>query len=305
MTVRQNSLDLLLAEHRFLRLTHSSDVLSDASGAGIPLLQVVTDHCVALIALQGAQLLSFQALNQAPLLWLSPACDFTPGKPLRGGIPVCLPWFGPHPTDDGQPKHGFARTRDWALETAAMSDDGSVTLVFALDSPGHPGFEHPFRARLTMVLNQRIKLDLTIHNIGEKPFETTWALHSYHPVQDLKAARVLGLKGRDYLDNLAQLARKTLTEDLAFNGEVDRAFPGVDEPLMVETGEHRIHIEHANCPSVITWNPGPENAAGMADVGAGNEQGFVCVERGAVHDDAWTLAPGETRQAQLEIWGES
>src|SRR5690606_40129930 len=108
------------------------------------------------------------------------------------------------------------------------------------------------------------------------------------------------LAGREYLDNLTGLGLSLQNSDLKFDGEVDRVFPAVESPLIIE-GTPRISITHHNCPSVIVWNPGAANAARIADIGAGEEQHYICVERGAVLNEQWNIGPGETESAWMEI----
>ncbi len=295
-----NDLQNLLDRCDFLQLTSSVDALTGSKGAGLPLLQVTTAKCRALIALQGAHLLNFYTASGKPLLWVSPNCDFTPGVALRGGIPVCLPWFGPHPTDSTKPKHGFARNREWQLIDAGLNDDGDLKLVFEFNSPANELFAFDFCAQLVMDLGDSIKQSLSITNADSQPFDCSWVLHSYFPVQSLADVRVEGLTGKTYLDNLEQHAAKPQYGDVDFPHEVDRVFPGVDNPVGI-IGSPRIRITHDNCPSVVVWNPGAANAAKIADIGAGNEQGYVCVERGAVLAEKWHLAAGETKTASMEI----
>ena len=295
-----SALESLLDQYRTVSLTTSRELYPDANGAGLPLIKVDSPLCQAVIAVQGAQILEFKNAKGTPLLWLSPQCQFNPGTALRGGIPLCLPWFGPHPRDADKPQHGFARTRDWQLTHVAESDDGRCELIFELVSEPGPLFDYAFTSILKMTLGQHLELQLDITNRDSRPFDCSWAFHSYFPVRILEQTRVKGLAGRNYLDNLEQLSTKPQDQDLGFVGEVDRVFPAVEQALEI-AGEPTIRIEHDQCPSVITWNPGPDNAAAMADVGAGNEEGFICVERGAVLDEAWHLEAGETCSAWMRI----
>ncbi len=295
-----DDLNTLIAGCDFLELTSSDQAFPDSNGSGLPILRVNTAACNALIALQGAHLLSFQAKNAQPLLWVSPNCDFTPGVALRGGIPVCLPWFGPNALDPKKPKHGFARNRDWQLSDAAIAADGSVKLVFSFNSPANELFDFNFAAQLIMTLGKAIKLDITITNTDTRAFDCSWVLHSYHPVNSLQDVRVLGLANKTYLDNLESHAAKTQQGDVNFPAEVDRVFPGVQNAIAI-AGSPSIQINHHNCPSVVVWNPGATNAAKIADIGAGNEQHYICVERGAVLAEKWNLAAGESKSAWVEI----
>lgn len=295
-----SALETLLSQYRTVSLTNSQELYPESEGQGLPLIQVNSPLCQAVIALQGAQILEFKNSAGTPLLWLSPQCQFNPGSALRGGIPLCLPWFGPHPTDASKPQHGYARTRNWELTQVAENDEGRCELTFELVSEPGPLFDYAFTCVLRMTLSRHVDIQLSITNRDSQAFDFSWAFHSYFPVRILEQARVKGLAGRDYRDNLEQLITKTQDQDLGFVGEVDRVFPGIEQAVEI-AGEPTIRIEHDQCPSVITWNPGPDNAAAMADVGAGNEQGFICVERGAVLDEAWHLDAGETRTAWMRI----
>ena len=288
-----------IKRHDFLQLTNNQEAFSGSKGTGLPIIRVHTQKCDALIAIQGAHLLSFKAQDGNQLLWVSPNCDFTSGVALRGGIPVCLPWFGPN-TDPAKPKHGFARNQDWIFTKAKLLANGDAELVFTFASNANDLFDFDFVAQLVMTLGDKIKLEICVSNLDKKNFDCSWVLHSYHPVTSLNNVQVKGLAGRTYLDNLEKHAAKVQHGDVDFPGEVDRVFPAIENPLEI-VGTPNIHITHHNCPSVVVWNPGAANAAKMADVGAGNEQGYICVERGAVLDEKWNIAAGENKTAWVEI----
>lgn len=292
--------DQLLQRNSFLQLTFSNEQYPNSQGSGLPLLKVQTPLCSAVIALQGAQLLEFKTTQGKPLLWLSPNCNFTEGTALRGGVPVCLPWFGPHPTDPKKPKHGFARNQPWQLHNATLLNDGSALLTFTFNSPANDLFAFHFSAELTMTLGKTAKLEFTIKNSDEQAFDCSWVLHSYYHVSSLTDVRVKGLASKHYLDNLEKHAEKYQHGDVNFPYEVDRVYPNIDNALIIESSPH-IEITHHNCPSVVVWNPGADNAAKMADVGTGNEQHYICVERGAVLDEQWNLNAGESRSAWMEF----
>ena len=294
------SLKKVLHDNDFLQLISSSEQYPGSQGSGLPLLRLQTPLCHAVIALQGAQLLEFSTANGKPLLWLSPNCNFSAGTALRGGVPVCLPWFGPHPTDPKKPKHGFARNQPWQLNNAALLSDGTAELTFAFNSPANELFAFNFSAELSMTLGNTVKLAITVTNNDTQAFDCSWVLHSYYKVNSLNTVRVQGLAGRTYLDNLENHAEKYQQGDVDFPYEVDRVFPDIKNDLTI-VNESSIAITHHNCPSVVVWNPGAGNAAKMADVGAGNEQQFICVERGAVMQERWNLKAGESESAWVEL----
>jgi glucose-6-phosphate 1-epimerase len=284
----------------FLRLVDSKDHYPDATGTGLPLLVVESKLCSAVISLQGAHLLEFKTTDGDPLLWISPNCDFTPGTALRGGVPLCLPWFGPNQADPSKPKHGFARNKYWELSEAHLLADNSVELHFLLVSDANELFPHDFSAELRMTLGNSAKLELTINNTDNDDFSCSWAMHNYHRISSLATVQVSGLAERSYLDNFENHAEKYQSGDVNFPGPVDRVYPGIENPVIIESTP-RIQITHHNCPSVIVWNPGKEAAAKITDIGEGQEQFYICVERGAVLSEQWHIAAGTSKSAWMEF----
>lgn len=287
-----------------LTLTDSHNAFPDRNHEdSLAVIAVKNPYCTATITPQGAQLLTFEQADGTPLLWLSPQAIFKTGKAIRGGVPVCLPWFGPHTTDPSKPQHGFARNSLWQLTRAHALDDGATQLTWRFQvGTSHPAqFAGEFTAELTMTLSKRIDLQLVVSNDGTHPLPLSWALHSYHPVNNLATARVAGLDGCEYLDNTRQQSRFTQTGDITFGQEVDRIFVSTSKHQDLITETQHLRVSGHDCSSAIIWNPGPQLAAGMADVGEGNHQGFVCVERGNTADNALRLAAGETHSASVRI----
>ncbi|MBU2885170.1 D-hexose-6-phosphate mutarotase [Gilvimarinus agarilyticus] len=290
----------LVDKHAFLTLTDSRTLFPDHPGEGLPLLQVNSEHCRAVIALNGGQLMSFCPTGGKELLWVSPNCQFKPGASLRGGIPLCLPWFGPHPTDSTKPNHGIARTAPWQLSSASQNEDGVCTLVLRFEHQADERFAHNFSAQLTIILGTTAQLTLALSNHSADSFGASWVMHSYFAIEDITSARVLGLEGREYADKVAGGKYFTQSGPVTFAGEVDRVYEDIQLPVTIE-GHRRIHIEGDNCPSVVVWNTGSALGGQIADIGPGNHSGYVCVERGACLGDSWRLAPGETRQASMVL----
>lgn len=276
------------------------------SSPALPLLHISNQSCEALIAVQGAHLLQFKPHSGAELLWLSPNVIFAEGTAIRGGIPVCLPWFGVNQKDLSKPKHGFVRNQDWQLSEVHEPDTKTTELVFTFKSSTEDLvlFPHPFTAQLKIIVSDDITLELTLLNRSVSDAEFSWALHSYHPVDDLASVEVTGLSGLNYLDNLQGLKSTYQKGSIQFPGEVDRVYESVPASQKI-LGQPAINICGQNCETAIVWNPGAENAASMADLGKGFHQQFICVERGAAFGNSWVLAPDESRQATLQITGSS
>ena len=303
---------MLEQAYRISRLL-SSAVYPDCHhvDGGLPLYVIENPLGRMVVCEQGAQVLSFIPNGKKDLLWLSPLAEFSLGKAVRGGIPVCLPWFGVNQRDKQKPSHGFARNVNWQLANIADADDpqqGACTRIeFVLEQfkeQPHALFSYPFSARLIFLMGDSLSIHLQLSNTGSEPLPLTWALHSYHPVASLASARVSGLDGCEYLDNTCALARKVQSSDVVFDGELDRAYINAGNQQTIVSGtqsNNAISIEADNCDSAVVWNPGLEKATELKDVGADNFQQFVCVERGNVFDNEVMLQPNETHKASLQI----
>ena len=237
------------------------------------------------VYLQGAQLARFR-----DWLFLSPDARFVAGKSLRGGVPICFPWFGPKKDDPSAPQHGFVRTAIWEIENVA---DDALTLQLANEN---------WRARMKFEFGEELRLRFETDNLSDEPFPFECALHTYFAVEDVRQISIGGLDGVTYLDKPDAYARKIQSGDITFNGETDRVYLSASGPIAIRDARRTIEIKgHTGWRSTIVWNPGREVAAGMKDVGAQVWPRFVCVECGAVADDAVTLAPGETYALDVSI----
>lgn len=266
---------------------------------GLDLLVVETGLCRAVISLQGAQVLEFTATGRAPLLWLSPATLFEPGAAVRGGVPLCLPWFGENRKDPFKPKHGLVRTQLWELAGSEELADGSVELELRFQHPGDALFATSFDCALKIALGDALTFELALTNTADRAAEYSWALHSYFAVEDVNAVEVDGLDGGEFLDKTRGFARDRLEGMQTFAGEVDRVFERAAARQVIRT-PNPITAESDNCHTVITWNPGAELAATIGDIGE-HYRGFVCVEHGNAFADSWQLEAGETASARLKL----
>lgn len=230
----------------------------------------------AAIALQGAHLLAWKPAGEEEVLWLSNNTPFHQGVALRGGVPICWPWFGPA-AQAGLPSHGFARNLPWTL-TAHNEDTNGVVLTFELKSSPETLklWPHDFTLYARFKLTNTCEIELEAHG----DFETTSALHSYFNVGDIDKVNVSGL-GKEYLDkvlggNAGQLADGVQT----FPDRTDRVYLGADECSVVHDRELKraIHVVHHHQHNVVAWNPGPALSVSMADVPDDGYKTFVCVE---------------------------
>ncbi|WP_363800651.1 D-hexose-6-phosphate mutarotase [Lysobacter firmicutimachus] len=250
----------------------------------------------ALATAFGAQLLSWRCRGRERL-YLSPRADFS-GTAIRGGVPVIFPQFaarGPGP------RHGFARTRDWRV---LPTDARIPRLAFALDDDDATRalWPHRFQAVLEAEAEpDRLHIGLSVRNRGDEAFEFTVALHTYLRVDDLAGARLHGLEDRPYLDSVAGgRACAAAGAPLRFDGELDRLYPQARAPLRLCDGAHVLRVEAHGFADAVVWNPGAALAAGLGDLGEGEQGRFVCVEAGCIAEPV-RLAPGASWRGRQSL----
>lgn len=272
------------------------------SEVGLPCLSVRTPIFHAVVALQGAQVFSFQPEGEEEWLWLSPLARFIPGEAIRGGIPICAPWFGVNRREPTLPKHGFLRNRDWQLAGADELMNHTVRLRFTCASTPEDlaQFAWPFTAELDIYFSDQILMALRITNHGESPMPLSFAFHSYFRVADVAEVSVAELAGKRYLDNTDRLQEKVELGPLCFSGEVDRVYPGVGGVQTMMLGGKQLHVDGYHTDTAILWNPGAELAAGMADVGE-HFRDYVCLERGMAFDDEVRVPAGSSYRGVMAI----
>lgn len=248
----------------------------------------------------GAHVAAWQPTGSAhPVLWLSSTSAYTAGKAIRGGIPICFPWFGPGLTGDKKPAHGFVRAVAW--RRAEVVDEGDTLRVsYTIDpelSGDQPEFPHQYRARLTAEFAaDHLSVTLWAHNAGDQPFTIEEALHTYLAVSDVREVSVDGLDDAVYLDkNLPEPAFDQVQDGpLRLTGPTDRVYVHGGAVTVSDPGYgRRIRLTTEGSADVVVWNPWEQAAAGMADVGPGEWTGMVCVEAANVFADAVTLLAGE------------
>ncbi len=257
----------------------------------------------ATLCLQGAHLVSYRPKSQqTPVVWVSDAAKFAPGKSIRGGVPVCWPWFGPHATESGYPAHGFARTVAWDVTGTRRRNDArtEITLQLIDNEQTRAQWPHTTRLTLTIIVGEKLELKLATTNTGDAPVKIGEALHTYFHISDIGAVEVTGLEGRDYHDKVANFARRTQAGRIGFAGEVDRVYVDTAaDCVIVDPGlRRRIRIAKTGSQSTVVWTPWTEKAEKMGDMGRGKSgagwREMVCVESGNAMDNLVTVAPGET-----------
>lgn len=280
-------------------------VRAEPGRGGLPRLVVTRPAGSAEIYLQGAHVTAWTPAGGDPVLWMSQHSNFAPGAAIRGGVPVCFPWFGPDPAGVG-PLHGFARTAPWTLDEVRQQDE-DVVLVLSLgdaDIPDDQARTWPdeFRARYTVAVGATLTLSLEVTNPGTSAITFQEAFHTYLAVGDVGAATIRGLEHASYSDRLAGGPLPADGEPLTIVGETDRLYvqPGtirVADPVAGRT----VSVAARNSASAVIWNPWQAKAAAMADFGNDEWTQMLCVETCNVSEAAVTLAPGQSHEMSVRL----
>ena len=256
-------------------------------------IEVENSVASAKIALQGAHIFDYTLKGKGSVLFLSDTSAFKEGKAIRGGIPICWPWFGTNEEDSSLPNHGFARTSVWKHVTTKQLGERLSKVTLSLESTQETFalWPHAFKLTLDVYVGDELRLELTSQNVGTKPFTISSALHTYLAIDDISKTKVYGLEGKSYFDK-TQNAFAVQEGDIDFSKEVDRIYKGVDTDVIVKNInlEHNVHTEGTE--TIVVWNPAEELASNMADLA--NHTQMLCVESANVLDDTVTLEAGES-----------
>jgi D-hexose-6-phosphate mutarotase len=273
---------------------------------GEPLAWIRNDACAATIALKGAQLVSWYPYGHDEVFWVSSIRPSSSAMSRRGGVPVCWPWFGPHPTDPTKPQHGFVRNRRWAVvSTNSTSQITELTLRTETKPEDAALWPHQAEVSLRFVAGATLCLELTTRNTGARAFELTEALHSYFRVSDIAKVTIEGFDGLDYLDKVDGYARKRQSGLITITGETDRIYLGHTGAAVIhDSGLGRgIVITKSGSTSSVVWNPWEERARQIGDLGENGYRRMVCVETANAGDDVVHIDPGHqhTLVANIQI----
>ena len=246
--------------------------------------------------LHGAQVTSWKPAGQLETLFVSTRSRWQEGQAIRGGIPICFPWFRARVDDPHAPAHGFVRTRQWQLESIVEHESGvAVSMFTGSDEVTRRWWPGEFRLVHRVVFGAELRLELICTNIGTTPLRFEEALHTYNRVADVEKARLHGLDTVRFLDNTDSNREKTQRGDLTIALQTDSAYVNTQSAVDLldpQTGR-RIRLNKENSLTTVVWNPWRDAASGMRDLGDGEWRQFICVEASNILDAAVSLAPGQ------------
>jgi len=250
---------------------------------GFTYIEINNARAHATISTYSGQVLSYRPKNQkSDLLFVSDKAFYEVGKAIKGGIPVCWPWFGADPGNGGGPAHGFVRNRQWQMTASESLADGSTIVTMSLTDTEETRkiWPYPFDLSIEMTIGDSLGIALVTHNTGDQSVTISQALHTYFRVGDISKVSVLGLEDTDYLDKVDGSARKTQSGPLTIEDEVDRIYLDVTGELLIDDAslERRIRIASTGSTTAVVWNPWIKTAASMRDLDDGDYRKMVCVE---------------------------
>ena len=258
------------------------------------------------IYLYGAHVASFKPHGTIDLLWLSPESSFEEGKPIRGGIPVCFPWFGPNKEDATKPMHGFGRLMYWEVVETGTTLQGETNICLQLESSEQTKVYWPydFKAELFIVVGKKLSVTLKVTNNSYEVFKYGCALHSYYSVSSIENITIEGLDGVNYYDQLQGYKEECQkTPELKIEKAETRHYHNTETPVLINDPDFRrtIKVDKQGSRVTTVWNPGAEACAGITDMSDDAYQTFLCIEAVNSFDDTIRLAPGEIHETTAII----
>lgn len=268
---------------------------------GFAYIEIKNSAAEAKIALQGAHLFHYARVGEEPILWLSEVSDFEAGKAIRGGVPVCWPWFGFN-EDKTLPQHGFARTALWEFVGGDEVDE-TTTLTFRLthNEKTLGMWHYKFLLELKITISDRLTMELKTTNLDCESFVLTQALHTYFKVSHISDATIKGLDNKPYLDALTW-TNKVQKGDITFNQEVDRVYQEVDGEIVLSDKNRTIHIKNDGSSSAVVWNPWIEKCGRMSAMKPNAYESMLCIESANAFDDFKVIKPQESHTLRAAIY---
>lgn len=282
------------------------DVRMFKDDKGLEYIEIENQYATAKIALQGAHVMHWQPKSASePVLWLSSNARFMPGRSIRGGVPVCWPWFGAHPTDSSYCPHGFARVVPWELKESSRLKNGTTRLLLEMTQTdlAKRQLSYPYVFTLEITVGNSLRMQMTTTNLANHPFMIGEAFHTYFNVSDVANTKITGLEDVVYSDKVEGYVRNVQHGALQFDGEFDRVYLSSGEDCLIhDSGYGRtIHVAKSGSNTTVIWTPGAEKAAQMGDMGTAEEwRKMLCVESANAMQNSVTIFPNETHTMVTE-----
>lgn len=282
----------------------STHITQETGEGNLPFLRLQNQHGMARVCLLGATVTEYQPAGAQPVVWTSPHSKFEVGTPIRGGVPVCWPWFGAHATP-GFPAHGFVRSELWQvvkMEDTA-EDRTSVTLAVEDDVESHKLWPYRFRLELKVTLGPGLEMALTSINRDQRGIPFSAALHTYFRVSDIGAIRIDGLDKTDYLSKVHDYQKFTTEGAVTIGERVDRVYLNTEAACTIEDAgfQRKIEVEKSGSRTTVVWNPWARLSVEMTELGPEAYRQFVCVETVIGPQEQMVLPAGQSQTMLARI----
>ena len=280
-------------------------IASIVEGNGhLPKIRITSPAASGEIYLHGAHVTSWKPSGAKEVLFLSSRSLFQDGVAVRGGVPICFPWFGNKADDPQAPAHGFVRTKRWHLESIEYKRELVTVKMFTESSNStKKWWPSDFRLSYHASFGQELILEAIVTNTGNAPLGFEEALHAYYRVGDVAQASLAGLAGTQYLDKTDSFREKSQQGEVVITGETDRVYLNSEGKLYLSDPvlQRRIMVIKEDSRNTVVWNPWSEKASAMKDLGVDEWKSMLCVEVANVGDNAVTLAPGEQHSMRARV----
>ncbi|KPH63115.1 D-hexose-6-phosphate mutarotase [Pseudoalteromonas porphyrae] len=277
----------------------SPSVSIEQTDSGLEYINVASEFCSAKIFLQGAQLTEFTPSGKKPLIWVSSEEDYQEGKGIRGGIPICWPWFGVNPNPEW-PIHGVARTSLWrADEVAEQDDEIKVSLTLPMAQVDETYWPHKSKLKVEFILTSKLEVRLTTTNLSSETITFTQALHTYFPTPSIVDTKVDGLQGSKYIE--FDEGPFDQNELVGFARETDMVYTQAPETQRIITPDGIIEVGRENSSSCVLWNPWIDKSKRLSNFADDEYHTMLCLEAANVMNDSAVVAPGESHTLATTI----
>ena len=265
---------------------------------GFPVIEINNKSAKALISVYSAHILSFQpATETEDLIFLSENAIYQQGKAIRGGIPLCWPWFGPDPEGLGRSNHGFARNRFWKVCATEGTTDSETKVKLGLVDTAETReiWSKSFNLAIEITVGDTLTIELITSNTGDQAFSISQALHTYFKVGDIDRVKVLGLEDTKYIDKVDNGIQKTQQGAVAIAEEVDRIYTDIRGDVVIDDAAfgRQIRLSCSGSKTTVVWNPWADVSAKMADLAEEDYRHFICVETVNAANDVVEVLPGQ------------
>lgn len=277
----------------------SPSVSIEQTDTGLEYINVASEFCSAKIFLQGAQLTEFTPIGKKPLIWVSSEEDYQEGKSVRGGIPICWPWFGVNANPDW-PIHGVARTSLWRADEVSEQDDQvKVSLTLPMAQVDETYWPHKSKLKVEFVLTTKLEVRLTTTNLSNQTIAFTQALHTYFPTPAIAETQVDGLQGSKYIE--FGEGPFDQNELVGFARETDMVYTQAADTQRIITPDGIIEVGRENSSSCVLWNPWIDKSKRLSNFADDEYHTMLCLEAANVMDDSAVVAPGESHTLTTTI----